>query len=127
MKTNKIENKKTNEQMHEELEQALNLVSEKLNQLIRNGSYTLERINRDYKTHRFDWAFLSVGKHRLMVQAGSKSDPNKGTELNLTLPENPITQDIIDAWDCQTIDKDIAYHQRELEGLLKAKQELENK
>ena len=118
-----INDNKTNEQMHEELEQALNLVSEKLNQLIRNGSYRLERITRNFTTNRVDWAFLWVGKHRLMLQADSKWDQNKGgTELNLTLPENPITQDVLDAWDRQTIDNDIAYHQRELEKLMKVKE-----
>ena len=119
---------KTNEQMHEELEQALNTVSEKLNQLIRNGSYKLDRITRNYTTHRVEWAFLWVGKHRLMLQADSKWDQNRGsTELNLTLPENPITQDVLDAWDRQTIDRDIAYHQRELEKLMKVKADLEQK
>lgn len=116
---------KTNEQMHEELEQALNLVSEKLNQLMRNGSYTLERISRDFTTNRVDGALMWVGKHRIMLQANSKWEQNEGgTELNLTLPENPITQDILDAWDRQTIDKDIAYHQRELEKLMKVKKDL---
>lgn len=117
---------KTNEQMHEEMEQALNLVSEKLNQLIRNGSYRLECITRDFTTNRVDWAFLWVGKHRLKLRADSKWDQNKGgTELNLTLPENPITQDVLDAWDRQTIDNDIAYHQRELEKLMKVKASME--
>ena len=117
---------KTNEQMHEDLEQALNLVSEKLNQLIRNGAYRLENITRDFTTNRVDWAFLWVGKHRLMLRTDSKWDQNKGgTELNLTLPENPITQDVLDAWDRQTIDNDIAYHQRELEKLIKVKASME--
>ena len=116
---------KTNDQMYEELEQALNLVSEKLNQLIRNGSYTLERISRDPTTNRVDWAFMWVGKHRMTLKANSKWKQNEGgTELNLTLPENPITQDILDAWDRHTIDKDIAYHQRELEKLMKVRKDL---
>lgn len=118
-------NSKTSEQMYEELEQALNLVSEKLNQLIRNGSYKLDSISRDYTTGRVDWAFMWVGKHRLMLQADSKWDQNRGgTELNLTLPENPITQDVLDTWDRQVIDKDIAYHQRELEKLLKVRENI---
>lgn len=122
------ETKKTNEQMHEELEQALNTVSEKLNQLIRNGSYTLDSISRDFDTNRVSWAFMWVGKHRLKLKADSQWDRNRGgTELNLTLPENPITQDVLDAWDRQTIDEDIAYHQRELEKLMKVKTDLEQK
>lgn len=120
-------NSKTNEQMLAELEQALSVVTEKIDQLIRNGSYKLESMSRDYKTNRLDWAFLWVGKHRLMLKADSKWPQNHGeTELNLTLPENPITPDIVEAWDRQVIDKEIAYHRATLEGLLKVKQELDN-
>ena len=119
------QNNKTNEQLHEEFELALQNLSEKLYALLHYGSYALEYLNRDWQTHVVRSAHMKVGKHRLILQATDwdKEDP-KGTEVTINLPDNPVTEDMLAQWDKQTIQRDIDYHQRQLEALLERKKEL---
>ncbi len=114
------QNTKTNEQLYEELEQALHNLSEKLSDLLNNGTYKFEDISRDFKTNRVDFAIMNVGKHRLVLKIDDNHD---GTTVEVALPENPVNQTMLDAWDRQTIDSDIAYHQRKLDALKKLKEE----
>lgn len=116
---------KTNEQLHEEFEEALQILSEKLYALLHFGSYQLEYLNRDWKTNAVSWANMNVGKHRLHLKATDwdKENPD-GTEVTINLPDNPVTEDLLALWDRQTIEKDIAYHQCQLNDLLKRKEEL---
>lgn len=118
------QNKKTNEQLHEELEQALANLSEKLRNLINNGSYKLVNMSRDWTTQALSWATMEVGPHRIHLQASSPYGDNKGTEISLSLPDNPVTQEVMESWDRQTILHDIEYHQSNLEKLQARKKEL---
>lgn len=118
-------NEKTNEQMRAELEEALDLVSEKLRQLIYHGSYKLDRFSRDYQTNRLEWAFMGIGTHQIRLEAGNKwRNVKEGTSITVALPDNPITQEVLDMWDRQLIDGDIDYHKKKLESLMKRKEEL---
>ena len=115
----------SNEQLHKELEQALTALSQALYNLIHNGSYPLEYIDRDWKTGAVRWANMNVGKHRLTLKATEldKQNPD-GTEVTVRLPDNPISEEVLESWDRQSIQRDIDYHQRELDKLQKRKAEL---
>ncbi len=116
---------KTNEEMHAEFEDALNLVSEKAEQLLKHGNFRLERVLRDYKSNELESAVIFIGKHRIRLQANSSWPNNKnGTEITVALPKNPISQKEMDAYDIQIIGSDIGYHREMVEKLVKKKEEL---
>lgn len=118
-------NTKTNEQLHQEFEQALANLSEKLSALLHYGSYTLEQLSRDFNSQKVEWASMTVGKHRIILQATSeKYGREEGTEVRVFLPENPVNEELIKAWDKQTIDSDIEYYQTKLNALLNQKENL---
>ena len=119
------QNNKTNEQLYEEFEQALQNLSEKLYALLHYGSYALEYLDRDYETHAVRFANMEVGKHRLRLQATDWDKENpKGTTVTINLPDNPVTEQMLALWDAQVIDRDIAYYQQTLNDLIKRKEEL---
>ena len=116
---------KTNEEMHAEFEDALNLVSEKAEQLLKHGNFRLERVLRDYKSNELESAVIFIGKHRIRLQANSSWPNNKnGTEITVALPKNPISQKEMDAYDIQIIGSDIGYHRGMVNELVKRKEEL---
>ena len=116
---------KTNEEMQAELEEALNLVSEKIVQLINNGSYTLQNVHRNFMTNELEQATLIVGKHHINCRANSEWPNNKGgTEIYLALPNNPVRQKELDEWDIQVIRSDIGDLRGMVEKLVKRKEEL---
>ena len=116
---------KTNEEMFAEFEDALNLVSEKAEQLLKHGSYRLEQVLRDYKSNELETAVIFIGKHRIRLQANSGWANNKnGTEITVALPKNPISQKELDGYDIQIIGSDIGYHRGMVEKLVKRKEEL---
>ena len=120
---------KTNEQLHQEFQDALKNLSEKIYNLLYHGSYQLEYVNRDYTTQKVTSAtmrakdfllFMRFDEHNKYLEA-------KGTEVTVTLPDNPLDQKLLDAWDIQSIDNDIAYHIKTLEALQKQKSNLQEK
>ena len=120
---------KTNEQLHQEFQDALKNLSEKIYNLLHHGSYQLEYVNRDYTTQKVTSAtmrskdfllFMRLDEHNKYLEA-------KGTEVTVTLPNNPLDQMLLDAWDMQSIDNDIAYHIKTLEALQKQKSNLQEK
>lgn len=115
--------KKTNEQLHAEFEQALQTLSEKLGNLLHYGSYELSYINRSLTNDAVTWVTMKVGEHTLTLQPTSQYFPDReGTEVRLLLPDNPVTQEMLDSWDRQTLQRDIDYHKKELEKLNKRKE-----
>jgi S-adenosylmethionine:diacylglycerol 3-amino-3-carboxypropyl transferase len=119
------QNTKTNEQLHQEFEQALANLSEKLSALLHHGLYTLEQLSRDWNNQKVEWASMTVGEHRIILQATSEKYGRKeGTEVRVYLPENPVNEKLIKAWDKQTIDSDIEFYQKKLDALLKQKESL---
>ena len=120
---------KTNKQLHQEFQDALKNLSEKIYNLLHHGSYQLEYVNRDYTTQKVTSAtmrakdfllFMRFDEHNKYLEA-------KGTEVTVTLPDNPLDQNLLDAWDIQSIDNDIAYHIKTLEALQKQKSNLQEK
>ena len=120
---------KTNEQLHQEFQDALKNLSEKLYNLLHYGSYQLEYVNRDYTTQKVTSATMRAKDFLLFMRLDERNKylEAKGTEVTVTLPNNPLDQKLLDAWDMQSIDNDIAYHIKTLEALQKQKSNLQEK
>ena len=120
---------KTNEQLHQEFQGALKNLSEKIYNLLHHGSYQLEYINRDYTTQKVTSATMRAKDFLLFMRLDERNKylEAKGTEVTVTLPDNPLDQKLLDAWDMQSIDNDIAYHIKTLEALQKQKSNLQEK
>lgn len=110
---------KSNELLYQELRDALDNLSEKIYNLVHYGSYKLESINRNYRTQAVDSAIMRAYDFMLYMRLSDeyKYLESKGTEVTITLPNNPIDQKVIDAWDSQSIDDEIAYHKKTLKAL----------
>ena len=120
---------KTNEQLHQEFQDALKNLSEKIYNLLHYGSYQLEYVNRDFETQAVTSATMRAKDSLLFMRLDERNKylEAKGTEVTVTLPDNPLDQKILDAWDTQSIDNDIAYHIKTLEALQKQKSNLQEK
>ena len=120
---------KTNEQLHQEFQDALKNLSEKIYNLLYHGSYQLEYVNRDYTTQKVTSATMRAKDFLLFMRLDERNKylEAKGTEVTVTLPDNPLDQKLLDAWDMQSIDNDIAYHIKTLEALQKQKYNLQEK
>ena len=120
---------KTNEQLHQEFQDALKNLSEKIYNLLHYGSYQLEYVNRDFETQAVTSATMRAKDFLLFMRLDERNKylEAKGTEVTVTLPDNPLDQKILDAWDTQSIDNDIAYHIKTLEELQKQKSNLQEK
>jgi hypothetical protein len=120
---------KTNEQLHQEFQDALKNLSEKIYNLLHHGSYQLEYVNRDYTTQKVTSATMRAKDFLLFMRLDERNKylEAKGTEVTVTLPNNPLDQKLLDAWDTQSIDNDIAYHIKTLEALQKQKSNLQEK
>ena len=121
--------KKTNEQLHQEFQDALKNLSEKIYNLLHHGSYQLEYVNRDYTTQKVTSATMRAKDFLLFMRLDERNKylEAKGTEVTVTLPDNPLDQKLLDAWDIQSIDNEIAYHIKTLEALQKQKSNLQEK
>ena len=120
---------KTNEQLHQEFQDALKNLSEKIYNLLHHGSYQLEYVNRDYTTQKVTSATMRAKDFLLFMRLDERNKylEAKGTEVTVTLPDNPLDQKLLDAWDTQSIDNEIAYHIKKLEALQKQKTNLQEK
>jgi len=120
---------KTNEQLHQEFQDALKNLSEKIYNLLHHGSYQLEYVNRDFETQVVTSATMRAKDSLLFMRLDERNKylEAKGTEVTVTLPDNPLDQKILDAWDTQSIDNEIAYHIKKLEALQKQKTNLQEK
>ena len=120
---------KTNEQLHQEFQDALKNLSEKIYNLLYHGSYQLEYVNRDYTTQKVTSATMRAKDFLLFMRLDERNKylEAKGTEVTVTLPDSPLDQKILDAWDTQSIDNEIAYHIKKLEALQKQKSNLQEK
>ena len=120
---------KTNEQLHQEFQDALKNLSEKIYNLLYHGSYQLEYVNRDYTTQKVTSATMRAKDFLLFMRLDERNKylEAKGTEVTVTLPNNPLDQKLLYAWDMQSIDNDIAYHIKTLEALQKQKSNLQEK
>ena len=120
---------KTNEQLHKEVQDALKVLSEKLYNLLHYGSYSLDYVNRDFETNVVNSASLRFEDAVFLLKMDGKFKflEKEGSEVTVILPDNPIDQKLLDAWDSQTIDKDIAYHIKQLESLRQQKAKLKER
>ena len=120
---------KTNEQLHQEFQDALKNLSEKIYNLLHHGSYQLEYVNRDYTTQKVTSATMRAKDFLLFMRLDERNKylEAKGTEVTVTLPNNPLDQKLLDAWGAQSIDNEIAYHIKTLEALQKQKSNLQEK
>lgn len=112
---------KTNEQLHQELEQALETVGEKVYNLLHYGRYTIESSSRNYQDGSLVTARIAVGSHHLYI---NNYKYENATELQIKLKENPVTKELLDHWDDQMIDNDLMYARERYEQLLARKKEL---
>lgn len=120
-----METKKTNEQLHQELDDALKNLSEKLYNLLHYGSYQFEYLDRGFKSNKLSSGVMRVGNHKLILKSTeNKYGEEDGTEVVVSLPGNPVNEEMLKAWDRQVIDHDIEYYQKKLDGLLEWKKEL---
>ena len=120
-----METKKTNEQLHQELEDALKNLSEKLYNLLHYGSYQFDYLDRGFKSDKLSSGVMRVGNHKLLLKSTEyKYGEEGGTEVIVSLPGNPVNEEMLKAWDRQVIDRDIEYYQKKLDGLLEWKKEL---
>ena len=120
---------KTNEQLHKEVQDALKVLSEKLYNLLHYGSYSLDYVNRDFETNVVNSASLRFEDAVFLLKMDGKFKflEKEGSEVTVILPDNPIDQKLLDAWDSQTIDKDIAFHIKQLESLRQQKAKLKER
>ena len=120
---------KTNEQLHQEFQDALKNLSEKIYNLLHYGSYQLEYVNRDFETQAVTSATMRAKDSLLFMRLDERNKylEAKGTEVTVTLSDNPLDQKLLDAWDTQSIDNEIAYHIKKLEALQKQKTNLQEK
>ena len=97
--------------------------------MLHHGSYQLEYVNRDYTTQKVTSATMRAKDFLLFMRLDERNKylEAKGTEVTVTLPDNPLDQKLLDAWDMQSIDNDIAYHIKTLEALQKQKSNLQEK
>jgi hypothetical protein len=118
---------KTNEQLHQEFQDALKNLSEKIYNLLYHGSYQLEYVNRDYTTQKVTSATMRAKDFLLFMRLDERNKylEAKGTEVTVTLPNNPLDQKLLDAWDSQSIDDEIAYHKKTLKVLEEQKSRLQ--
>ena len=114
-------NIKENEKL-QAVEEALADFKVKLLDLLYNGEYTLKYINRSITDNHVSWAELNIGGNRVIVnEATGKS----GTlDLHFEVEEFPVSKELMDAYDRLRIDRDISYHQKQLDKLLSRKKEL---
>lgn len=120
-----METKKTNEQLHQELDDALKNLSEKLYNLLHYGSYQFDYLDRGFKSDKLSSGVMRVGNHKLILKSTeNKYGEEDGTEVVVSLPGNPVNEEMLKAWDRQVIDRDIEYYQKKLDGLLEWKKEL---
>lgn len=120
---------KSNEELHKEFQDALELLSNKLYNLLRYGQYNLEYVNRDIETGEVISASMRLDNALFHLKMGNsfKFLEKDGSEVTLLLPNNPVNQEILDAWDRQTVDKDIEYYEKKLADLVKQKEKLSKK
>ena len=97
---------KTNKQLHQEFQDALKDLSEKIYNLLHHGSYQLEYVNRDYTTQKVTSATMRAKDFLLFMRLDERNKylEAKGTEVTVTLPNNPLDQKLLDAWGAQSID-----------------------
>ena len=116
---------KTNEQLQDEFEQALQTLSEKLYNLLHYGNYKLDRVSRDFSTNRVSFASMTVGKHHLILEDSKKESLiGEGSQVTLSLPDNPVNEQVLEIWERATIQNDIDFYNGKLEKLMKIKAEL---
>ena len=109
----------SNDQLHQEVQDALKVLSQKLYNLLHCGNYRLDYVNRDFKTNEVTSASLRFEDAVFLLRMDGKFKflEKEGSEVTVLLPDNPIDQKILDAWDMQSIDNDIAYHKKTLKAL----------
>ena len=106
------------------MEEAMANFREKLLDLLYNGEYTINRINRSITDNSVNWVNIEVGKNSIFLNAPDSTGENGYVEIRLSVKELPINKALMEAYDRLSIDRDIAYHQRQLEKLLAHKKGL---
>ncbi len=116
------ENEKKNETKAKDpklvaMEEALANFKEKLVDLLYNGTYSLNRINRDWTDHHVIWAELTVGKHRILINEPPGRERQGTFDLHLELEECPINKELLEMYDRLSVDNDISYYKKKLQEL----------
>ena len=107
-----------NEERKAKVKETLAQFVEAMRDLLHNGSYSLDYVDRGITTGKVDSAMMSFDDIKVHFRLG---------QWNVILPadENPINEELLECWDWQSIGRDIEYHQRKLDELQERKQELE--
>ena len=106
------------------VQEVLDALKEKLLDLLYNGEYTINRINRSITDNRVNWVEVKFGKHTVFLNEPQGLGENGYVELRMDIEEIPINKALLEEYDKLSIDRDISYHQRKLEELLARKKEL---
>ena len=116
------ENEKKNEAVQKDprlvaMEEALANFKEKLVDLLYNGNYSLNRINRDRNDHHVTWAEITVGRHRIVINEPPGAGKQGTFDLHFKMEECPISKDLLLMYNRVSVDNEISYHQRRLKEL----------
>lgn len=100
------------------LEAAYTKFHQEVAEFIHKAKYPIASLNRDLSGKISSAIITMPGGGRIIFGFG---------EWKVMLPAegNPINMDLLEEWESQEIIKEIEYHQRQLDSLLKRKKELD--
>ena len=104
------------------VEEAIEDLKLKMVDLLYNGTYTINRINRSITDNRVNWIEINIGGNQVLV---NESLGGQGkVELRIDLDEMPINKTLFEAYERLSIDRDIQYYQRKVDELMAIKKKL---
>ena len=115
--------KKENQKL-QALEEATANFREKLLDLLYNGEYKINRINRSIIDNRVNWVDIELGENNIFLNEPQGFGENGYVEVRMSVKELPINKALLEEYDRMSIDRDIAYYQRRLDELQEHKKKL---
>ena len=115
--------KKENQKL-QALEEAMANFREKLLDLLYNGEYKINRINRSIIDNRVNWVDIELGENNIILNEPQGFGENGYVEVRMSVKELPINKALLEEYDRMSIDRDIAYYQRKLNELQEHKKKL---
>lgn len=108
---------KTNDQMHQETKESLELFIKNLKELLHKGDYVINYVHRNYDTKDIESIDMEIAGHRLFIEKNN-------LELNFRFFakfEDILNKELLETYNKLTIDRDIQYHEEILKKLKKQK------
>ena len=104
-------------ELFDNVQASLKQFCEDIKKFIHYGTYKLDTLYRGLDG-KVSTAHIKFGNIRIVLRANEWS-------VNMPVEGNPVNPDLLDSWERQTIDEEIAYHKEQLDALIKRKKELE--